>query len=80
MDERSFTISVPQMDAAATNTIAKALAYYSGVRKDTIRFDLERREVALVYDSMLVAEKNLEFAIAEKGFAANGVTPASIGK
>ena len=31
------------------------------------------------YDSMQIAKKNIEMAIAKVGYVANGVTPESIG-
>ena len=80
VDEREFAIDVPRLSAGVTNSIEKVLAGYSGVRKSSIRFDLENKRVSLVYDSMLVAKKNLEISIAELGLEANGVTPGSVGK
>jgi hypothetical protein len=32
------------------------------------------------YDSMQLAKKNIEMAIAKKGLEANGVTPESVGE
>ena len=42
-------------------------------------FDAAAHRLTLKYDSMKVAKKNIEMAIAKAGFAANGVTPESIG-
>ena len=42
-------------------------------------FDAASHRLTLKYDSMKVAKKNIEMAIAKAGFAANGVTPESVG-
>ena len=42
-------------------------------------FDVAAHRLTLKYDSMKVAKKNIEMAIAKAGFAANGVTPESVG-
>ena len=42
-------------------------------------FDAAARRLTLRYDSMKVAKKNIEMAIAKVGFTANGVTPESVG-
>ena len=42
-------------------------------------FDAASHRLTLKYDSMKVAKKNIEMAIAKVGFTANGVTPESVG-
>ena len=42
-------------------------------------FDATAHRLTLKYDSMKVAKKNIELAIAKAGFTANGVTPESVG-
>lgn len=42
-------------------------------------FDAAAHRLTLKYDSMKVAKKNIEMAIAKAGFTANGVTPESVG-
>ena len=42
-------------------------------------FDAAAHRLTLKYDSMKVAKKNIELAIAKAGFTANGVTPESVG-
>lgn len=79
IDEREFAIAVPAMTAADTNAIVQVLKGQCGVRGETVRADLDRKTVSLVYDSMLTARKNLEFALAGEGYEANGVTPESVG-
>ena len=46
---------------------------------ETECFDAATHCLTLKYDSMKVAKKNLEMAIAQVGFTANGVTPESVG-
>ena len=42
-------------------------------------FDAASHRLTIRYDSMKVAKKNIEMAIAKAGFTANGVTPESVG-
>ena len=79
-DVRDFEISVPAMTPAAETVIRQALAKYAGVEQNSYRFDHAAKKVFLRYDSMQIAKKNIEMAIAAAGLEANGVTPASIGK
>ena len=78
-DVRDFTIAIPSMTAEDRSAIIGALAMYGGVDKSSYVFDDAARTLTLKYDSMQVAKKNLEIAIAKAGFAANGVTPESVG-
>ena len=79
-DVRDFEISVPAMTPASETVIRQALAKYAGVEQNSYRFDHAAKKVFLRYDSMQIAKKNIEMAIAAAGLEANGVTPASIGK
>lgn len=79
-DVRDFEISVPAMTQASETVIRQALAKYAGVEQNSYRFDHAAKKVFLRYDSMQIAKKNIEMAIAAAGLEANGVTPASIGK
>lgn len=79
-DVRDFTISIPDMTPQHEQQIKAALAPYGGVVKTSYRFDHQAKTLSLQYDSMQIAKKNVEMAIAETGLAANGVTPASVGK
>ena len=45
----------------------------------TLEFDSANHCVKMQYDSMQIAKKNIEMAIAKVGYVANGVTPESIG-
>ena len=78
-DVRAFTIDVPQAMAADMAAIRASLVRYGGVDAKSIAFDEAAHKIRLRYDSMQIARKNIEMAIAEVGFAANGVTPESIG-
>lgn len=77
-DVRELTVNVPGMAAESdVASIKKALAPLNGVNKDTAVFDLKSHTIKVSYDSMVVATKNIEIAIAEAGFDANGITAAS---
>lgn len=78
-DVRDFAISIPGMTQADEAAVKGALAMYGGVDKSSYVFDFSTGELKLKYDSMQVAKKNLELAIAMAGFTANGVTPESVG-
>jgi|GEM_PF-815189 len=77
-DVRELSVNVPGMAAESdVDRIKKALAPLNGVSKDTVVCDLKSHTVKVSYDSMVVATKNIEIAIAEAGFDANGITAAS---
>ena len=78
-DVRDFTVSIPGLTAADHAVIVEALAPYGGVLKDTVKFDDDNDVLTLRYDSMQIAKKNIEMAIAARGLEANGVTPESVG-
>ena len=78
-DVRDFTVSIPELTAADHSAVTAALAPYGGVLKDTIKFDDDKKVLVLRYDSMQIAKKNIEMAIAACGLEANGVTPESVG-
>ncbi|MDE3275111.1 MAG: hypothetical protein PUJ80_03710 [Verrucomicrobiota bacterium] len=78
-DVRDFAVHVPQATQADFPALIGALKRYGGVQKDSLAFDAARRTLTLKYDSMQIAQKNIEMAIAAAGFTANGVTPESIG-
>ena len=78
-DVLAFAIDVPQATAADVPAITAALRPYGGVIASSIAFDDAAHRLTLRYDSMQIAKKNIEMAIAQIGFTANGVTPESIG-
>lgn len=73
-DERTFTVAIPDVQTVQDQAKIRAvLEPIPGIVKDSIVFDLSKHTVVLSYDSMQVAHKNIEIAIAEAGFAANEV-------
>jgi len=58
---------------ACATVVANAVSKLRGIKGDEIRLDMANRTVTIMHDSMLVALKNIEFAIADAGFAANEV-------
>lgn len=73
-DVREHTIQVPGMASQEdVERIRKALAPLNGVDKEKADFDVKGHTIKLTYDSMVVAHKNIEIAIAEAGYAANGI-------
>ena len=73
-DIRAVTVGVPEMkNKACATVVANAVSRLHGVKVDEIRLDMANRTVTVTYDSMLLALKNIEFAIADAGFAANEV-------
>ena len=79
-DVRDFAVEIPGATEADMPAISKSLEPYAGVERDSLRFDVAKHVLTLRYDSMQLAKKNIEMAIAAIGFTANGVTPESIGK
>lgn len=82
-DVREFTIEVPALaleaHAAVERDVNEALAACVGVEMASVSVDSANRRVTLKYDSMQTAKKNIEMAVAQAGYTANGVTPESIG-
>lgn len=78
-DVRAFDVEVPAASEADLPVLQAALSPYAGVEKASLKFDAARHVLSLRYDSMQLAKKNIEMAIAGAGFSANGVTPESIG-
>ncbi len=73
-DVRVFTVKVPAMAAEEdVQRIRKALAPLNGVNKEQAVYDVKEHTVTVTYDSMVVAHKNIEIAIAEAGYGANGI-------
>ena len=78
-DNRKAMISVPEMtNKACADVIGKALSRAAGIKKESIVLDLKKRRVTLVYNSITLSLKNVEFIVAKAGFKANGV-PADPG-
>ena len=78
-DVRDFEVSIPALTSEKEVMVRQALARFGGVDKASIKFDQKSKKLLLKYDSMQLAKKNIEIAIAKAGLEANGVTPASVG-
>ena len=79
-DVRDFEVSIPSLTAENESAIRQSLSGFGGVEKSSLKFDRQAKKLTLRYDSMQLAKKNIEMAIAKAGYAANGVTPESVGK
>ena len=73
-DLREITVSVPGM-ASETDVqrIRAALSPLAGLDKENTFFDIEGRVIRVRYDSMNIANKNIEITIAEAGYDANSI-------
>ena len=78
-DVRDFEVSIPALKVENEAVVRQALARFGGVDKASMKFDHKAKKLVLKYDSMQLAKKNIELAIAKAGLEANGVTPASVG-
>ncbi|HOE61272.1 MAG TPA: heavy-metal-associated domain-containing protein [Kiritimatiellia bacterium] len=80
-DVRTHVVRVPGMAKQEdAEQIRKALLPLNGLQQDKTVFDLSQRKVTVTYDSMMIAHKNIEIAIAEAGYTANtipAIRPAS---
>jgi len=73
-DQREMTVNVPGMASEAdAQRIRAALSPLNGLDKDKTTFDISGRAVRVRYDSMQIAHKNIEIAIAEAGYDANAI-------
>lgn len=77
-DIHVLTVNVPGLSTEADiERIRQALAPLNGVNKDQLVFDMKAHTVKVTFDSMVLANKNVEIAIAEAGYDANEITAAS---
>ncbi len=74
-DIQMLVVNVPEMrNSACSELIVKKLSTQVGVKKGSeISVDLVARTVTVRYESLLTANKNIEYAIAETGFSANAI-------
>ncbi len=73
-DVRDVQVKVPAMASEADlQKVREALRPLIGVNQDKTTYDLATRTVNVRYDSMQIAHKNIEIAIAEAGYEANGI-------
>ncbi|MDD2461356.1 MAG: heavy-metal-associated domain-containing protein [Kiritimatiellia bacterium] len=73
-DVRDMEVRVPEMTRDEdVQKVRAALAQLGGVDHEKTEYDAASRTVRVWYDSMVVAHKNIEIAIAEAGYDANGI-------
>jgi len=69
-DWRTLTIQVPDMRGeTCARIVQQALADFPGLKQDSLTVDLEAGTVTLTYNSLLAADKNAEYRVADAGFA-----------
>lgn len=66
-DVREMTVSLPALQEVDKAKVVEALARYSGIEKDSYRWDTAAKTLTLRYDSMQVAQANIRYAIDAKG-------------
>lgn len=80
-DFEKRVFSIPELkNEACANAISNAVVRLADqpnmagcLRKETITFDYENRTMALEFNSMALATKNVEHTIAKTGFTANDI-------
>jgi copper chaperone CopZ len=73
-DVREMTVNVPAMASEAdVQRVRAALAPLNGVDKEKTVYNVQGRSITVRYDSMVIAHKNIEIAIAEAGYDANKI-------
>ncbi|HRR32597.1 MAG TPA: heavy-metal-associated domain-containing protein [Kiritimatiellia bacterium] len=73
-DVREMEVRVPAMASEAdVQKVRSALSQLGGIDHEKLVFDIDGRTVKVRYDSMVVAHKNIEIAIAEAGYDANDI-------
>jgi len=80
-DYRTVHIYVPNMkNGACVDVVVNALGRHQGIRADDVSVDMTDRIVSVRYDSITRSVKNLEYTIADAGFAANDIpaTPEAV--
>jgi copper chaperone CopZ len=75
-DVRTVIIKTPGMkNQACAKLVQDSFVRQPGIV--SVRPDFQNNEVVVTYNSMVVAIKNLEFAVAGAGFDANGIKASS---
>ena len=73
-DWRELTIEVPEMhNEAAIRLVMQSLSRGPGIKPNSVVVDPQNRRIQLTYDSLLAADMNFVFLVAEAGFTANGI-------
>jgi hypothetical protein len=80
-DVRTFVIQSPGIrNEACAQRVRKSLAPLRGIEFDKLVFDFAAGSVTVRYDSMQLGRKNIELAITEAGFDANGLPANPVAK
>ena len=65
-DIREMTVSMPDLKESDKAKIVETLSKYSGIDKNSYKWDFNSRTLTLKYDSMKIAQANVRYAIDEK--------------
>ena len=72
VDNRKVTFNLPQViNNACEQRVRQAIKDLKGIDQESIVFDYDNGTMVLVYDSMKLANKNIEHNIIAAGFDAN---------
>jgi len=73
-DVRVVEIRAPGVrNEACAQRVRQALAQFRVIDQEKLKFDFATGTVSVTYDSMQLARKNIELAIAQAGFDANEI-------
>jgi hypothetical protein len=72
-DYRTLEIDVPGLKNAQCEQLMRRALARKGIVREQLLFDHDAKRVTVGYDSLFMADKNIEFFIAKVGFAANDV-------
>lgn len=79
-DIKTLTVAVPGMVTAEdADKITHALGTI-GITPDKVDVDMKGRKLVVTYESLNLGHKNIEIAIVEAGYEANGIQPVVHGK
>lgn len=67
IDIREMTVKIPGLTKDNQPQVMEALSKYSGIIKESYKWDFENRTLTLKYDSINIAQSNIRYAIDEKG-------------
>jgi copper chaperone CopZ len=75
-DMRTVVVKAPGMkNSACARVIQDAFMRQQGIQ--SIQPNIEQRTLTVTYDSMVIAQKNIEYTIAGAGFDANSIPAAT---
>ena len=73
-DYREITLEIPEMrNEACARVISGGLSRAPGLKRESVKFDVPNRSITITYDSLLAADKNIEFLVVKTGFSVNGI-------